>query len=47
VYLYLRPDGAVTEARTTGTTLITQRGDLLLRLEGIRTYEEGRALLRR
>ena len=45
VYLYLRPDGTVTEARTTGTALITQRGDLLLRLEGIRTYEEGRSLL--
>lgn len=45
VYLYLRPDGTVTEARTTGTTLIAQRGDLLLRLEGIRTYEEGRGLL--
>jgi hypothetical protein len=47
VYLYLRPDGTVSEARTTGTTLIAQRGDLLLRLEGVASYEQARALISR
>lgn len=44
-YAYRLPSGDIMQARTTGTTLIVQRGDLLLRLEGIRTYEQGRRLL--
>jgi hypothetical protein len=36
VYLYLRPDGSVAEGRPflAGNTLLVERGDLLLRLEG-------------
>jgi hypothetical protein len=36
VYLYLRPDGEVAEGRPflAGNTLLVERGDLLLRLEG-------------
>jgi hypothetical protein len=36
VYLYLRPGGAVAEGRPflAGNTLVVERGDLLLRLEG-------------
>ena len=45
VYLYVRPDGSIDEARTTGTALIVQRGDLLLRLEGVESYERARALI--
>jgi hypothetical protein len=36
VYLYLRPDGSVAQGRPflAGNTLLVERGDLLLRLEG-------------
>jgi hypothetical protein len=49
VYLFLGPDGEVVEDRTrsAGNALISQRGDILLRLEGDETltYERARALL--
>jgi hypothetical protein len=51
VYLYLRPDGAVAqdETRIAHNTLITERGDVLLRLEGdaTLTYERARRLIAR
>jgi hypothetical protein len=49
VYLYTRPDGTIAEdhPRLAGNTLVTQRGDLLLRLDGRDlTLAEARALLR-
>lgn len=33
-YVYLRPDGSIREGTTATTTLLVERGDLLLRLEG-------------
>ena len=48
VYLYVRPDGTVAEdrPRLAGNTLVTQRGDVLLRLEGRGlTLERARELL--
>jgi hypothetical protein len=45
-YLYLRPDGSIREGRTAASTLIVERGDLLLRLEGEGlTYERAQRLL--
>jgi hypothetical protein len=49
VYLYLRPDGSVAEdrPRLAGDTFVTQRGDVLLRLEAEDlTIARARALLR-
>jgi len=50
VYLYLGPDGRPQQARTAGNTLITQRGDLLLRLESrgtTLTYEQAARFMSR
>jgi hypothetical protein len=50
-YLYLRPDGTVAqdETRIAHNTLISERGDVLLRLEGGRdlTYARARKLISR
>lgn len=48
-YLYLDPEKRIrtAETRLAGTTLLVERGDLLLRLEGDLTYAEARALISR